>query len=150
MTVPDRGATTLGFELEIAESAVTDGCLFRDGDACNTTVSVPVGQVFHFSEGFFQAQWSTLSSSQRTYFASNNVRTEVSLNGTMLDVAKPPITVEGDVASKLVTFQFPDNWTGTHTIVVTYTDVAADYSMTITATVVFAAATAQAPSVSAG
>ena len=143
-SVPARGATINGIDLAIAETAADDGCTFADGTFCLTTISIAQGQFFYFDEGFVTGPWSQLATADRDNFLSNKVRTEARLNGTQLDVVVRPVVVENDVAEKIVTCQFPNTWTGTHQIDITYTSEPAGYQMTVRATVVITSGTAAA------
>ncbi len=136
MAVPPRGETTNGIDLAIAEAAADAGCTFAGGTTCLTTVTVAAGQPFYFDEGFVTGPWSQVAAADRNAFNSSQVRTEAKLNGTELVVVVKPVVVTNDVAEKLVTFQFPNTWTGTHRVDITFISEPAGYQMTIRATVI--------------
>ncbi|MDH5421930.1 MAG: S-layer homology domain-containing protein [Acidimicrobiia bacterium] len=137
-TVPPRGETTNGIDLAISEAAADSGCTFAGGQTCLTTITIAEGQSFYFDEGFVTGPWSQIATGDRNAFKSSQVRTRATLNGTELGVVVRPVVVADDVAEKLVTFQFPDNWTGTHRLDITFISEPAGYQMTIRATVIIA------------
>ena len=144
LPVPARGATTNGIDLAIAEAAADDGCTFAGGTTCLTTITIAQGQFFYFDEGFLTGPWSQVGTVDRNNFVSSQVRTEAKLNGTRLGVVVKPVVIENDVAEKVVTFQFPNTWTGTHQLDITFISEPAGYQMTIRATVVISSSTAMA------
>jgi hypothetical protein len=135
-SVPPRGETTNGIDLAISEAAADSGCSFAGGKTCLTTITIAEGQSFYFDEGFVTGPWSQVATADRNAFKSAQVRTEATLNGTDLEVVVRPVVVANDVAEKLVTFQFPDTWTGTHRLDITFISEPAGYQMTIRATVI--------------
>jgi hypothetical protein len=144
LPVPARGATTNGIDLAIAEAADDDGCSFASGTTCLTTITIAQGQFFYFDEGFLTGPWSQIGTTDRNNFMSSKVRTEAKLNGTKLGVIVKPVVIENDVAEKVVTFQFPNTWTGTHQLDITFISEVAGYQMTVRATVVISNGTAAA------
>ena len=135
-SVPPRGETTNGIDLAISEAAADSGCSFAGGKTCLTTITIAAGQSFYLDEGFVTGPWSQIATADRNAFKSSQVRTEATLNGTELEVVVRPLVVANDVAEKLVTFQFPDTWTGTHRLDITFISEPAGYQMTIRATVI--------------
>ena len=144
ITVPDRGETTTGINLDLSEAATTQGCVFADGAVCAVTITLSAGQPFYFDEGFFVAPWSKATSSEKSVFGSDAIRVDAVLNGTVLDVVEKPLTVSNDIAERIFTFQFPDSWAGTHHLDVRLVNQQIDLDMTIKATIVLTPPTSAA------
>ncbi len=114
ITVPDRGETTTGINLDLSEAATTQGCCIRGRCSLCGDHHTFGGTAVLFRRGLLRSALVKTTSSEKSVFGSDAIRVDAVLNGTVLDVVEKPLTVSNDIAERIFTFQFPDSWAGTH------------------------------------
>ena len=115
-----RPATTNGPALD-AESAL-QAC--GDPLNCSAGRSVAAGTEFYIEDGWHLAGWSSASAAERDDFLDLTTTADIRVNGGDPLRTTQSISVdESDVAHKVYSFQFPDDMSGTHSVVIEWFDL---------------------------
>ena len=119
-TPPVRPMTTIGPALD-AESAL-QAC--GDPLNCSASRSIAAGIEFYIEDGWHLAGWSSTSAVERDSFLDLTTTADIRVNGGDLLSTAEKISVDGsDVAHKVYSFQFPDDMSGTHSVVIEWFDL---------------------------